>query len=133
MLLFQYLTIVEEYEAQTGEKLANNRIEGEEYMRSFEEVYMERDRYFSASENSKHIQKMVVQQHTKFSANYRGQTGAHQNFNRLFPARQPAKITNRRSTCAAPTHRLYVYFDYNPFYGFTVINKMLLQNSIERY
>lgn len=73
---------------------------------------------------------MVVQQNTKFSPNYRGKIGAHQHFNNLFPARQPvngivraAKIANRRSTCAAPTHRLYVYFDYySKSFDFTLID-----------
>ncbi|XP_055314968.1 uncharacterized protein LOC129575399 [Sitodiplosis mosellana] len=108
-----------EYENQTGEKLAPSKQEGEIYMRSIgEEVAVDMfGRYWSRSEKSAHILKMVSEQNTKFSPNYRGNTRMFNKiFNHPFGTQRPtvsyrndyvdvnivpraSKIKSRRMTC----------------------------------
>lgn len=79
--------ISDEYTNQTGEKLAPTKSGGEEYMKSLYPDVIEDmfGRYRSNSEKSAHIVKMVAEQNTKFSPNYRGNTRIFNNaLNRTF-------------------------------------------------
>lgn len=88
-------SIVEEFEKETGEKLAPDKNIAIEYMKTLEEVYVDQTgRYFSCSEKSKHIAKMVAEQNTKVSPNYRGRGPINKTFNNAFPTRALVSYVN---------------------------------------
>lgn len=60
------LFIIEEYTEIQGEKLMPTRPEAASFMASMTNVRFDGIRYYTNSEKSKHITKLVVNQHDKF-------------------------------------------------------------------
>lgn len=82
--------IIEDFEEQTGEKIALTQADGIEFMQTISQVYCKDFIYFSCSEKSKHITKLVAEQNVKISSNYMGNRNRYNpNSYRFFPSSRP--------------------------------------------
>lgn len=75
--------IADDFKEREGMKLADTKLQAEEYLKTLKEVYLdENGKYWSHSEKSKHINKMVQEQKVKTPNNRREQN--LQKFNKSY-------------------------------------------------